>query len=176
MSDIPMRSVMTPAGVVDTEGDHVTLRYERFLRHAPEVVWGALTEPEQLAAWFMQSGSIEARAGGAIDVVMGVSQFHWTGAILTWDPPHIYEHEWNMDPRPEVPFGERTVVRWELTPVDGGTRVVVRHRHLTRGTGLGFAPGFHAFLDRLAAQLDGEPLPNWMKRYDEVRHAYPAWR
>ncbi len=175
MSDTHMQGLVSPAGTVDVEGEFVTLSYERILHHPPEAVWAALTEPEQLAGWFMSTATIDGRPGGALDMVAGVSQFHWTGRILTWEPYRLYEHEWNLEPRPEVPRGETTVVRWELTPVEEGTRLVVTHKHLTRPTGLGFAPGFHAFLDRLDAQLASEPLPNWMKRYDEVRHAYPAW-
>jgi uncharacterized protein YndB with AHSA1/START domain len=176
VSEFPTQDLVAPAGNVEFDGDHVTLRYERFLNHPPEVVWAAITEPEQLAAWLMTpAATIGGHAGGSIDMVTGPSSFHWTGTILTWDPPRVYEHEWNMEPRPEVPGGEATVVRWELAPSGEGTRLNVTHRRLTRSTGLGFAPGFHAFLDRLAAQLAGEPLPNWMKRYDEVRHAYPAW-
>jgi hypothetical protein len=43
---------------------------------------------------------------------------------------------------------------------------------LTKPTALGFAPGMHAFLDRLEAQLKGEPLPDWMLRYDAVKGYY----
>lgn len=47
---------------------------------------------------------------------------------------------------------------------------------LAKSTGLGFAPGIHSFLDRLAAQLDRRPLPDWVKRYDEVKGLYPSWQ
>jgi hypothetical protein len=32
----------------------------------------------------------------------------------------------------------------------------------------GFRSGTHAFLDRLAALLAGEPLPNWAQRYEAI--------
>jgi len=51
-----------------------------------------------------------------------------------------------------------------------------RHRKLNRETALGFAPGTHAFMDRLGAQLGGPPLPNWQERYRQVAGQYPpSW-
>ena len=31
------------------------------------------------------------------------------------------------------------------------------------------------FLDRLAAQLDGNTLPDWVQRFDVLRAEYPEW-
>ena len=41
-------------------------------------------------------------------------------------------------------------------------------------TALGFAPGTHAYLDRLKAQLSDQPLPNWQERYKQVAPQYPS--
>lgn len=165
----------SPAGSVTIDGDHATLAYQRTLRHAPERVWAALTDPAELKKWFMTAATIDGRPNGSVQMVSGPAAFQWTGKILTWDPPRVYEYEWNADPRTELPQGEKSIVRWELAPVAGGTQLTLTHRRLTKGTALGFAPGTHAFLDRLAAQLADEPLPDWMQRYSEVKHAYPAW-
>ena len=35
--------------------------------------------------------------------------------------------------------------------------------------------GADAFLDRLAAQLAGEPLPDWHARFTALRTEYPEW-
>jgi uncharacterized protein YndB with AHSA1/START domain len=43
----------TADGEVDTCSDvTVVLRFHRHLTHPPERVWAALTEPEQIAAWW----------------------------------------------------------------------------------------------------------------------------
>ena len=31
-------------------------------------------------------------------------------------------------------------------------------------------------LDRLEAQLDGAPLPDWQARFAELRAEYPEWK
>lgn len=165
----------SPAGQVLIDGDTATLSFRRRLSHPPERVWEALTDPAQLKQWFMTVATIDGRTGGSVDMVSGPARFHWVGRILTWDPPRVYEYEWNTEPRAELPAGERSIVRWELEPSGGGTTLTLTHRNLTKGTAIGFAPGTHAFLDRLAALLANEPLPDWMGRYGAVKDQYPAW-
>lgn len=163
-----------PKGTVTYEGDHATLTFERRYPHPIETVWDTITNPEHLAQWYMSKARLEGRTGGSIDYVSGVSQFHVTGKILTWDPPRVYEHEWNVEPMKYLPHGERSVVRWELTPDGDGTILRLTHRHLTKQTAGGFVSGTHAFLDRLGDQLDGRPLTNWVKRVEELRSLYPS--
>lgn len=167
----------TRNGTVTIEGGYATLRYERRLPHPPEAVWKAITDPKELAAWFNTKATIEGRPGGRIDFISAPAGFHTTGRILTWDPPRVFEHEWLMDPHPHLPKGEsESTIRWELVGDGTSTLLTVTHRRLTRGTALGFAPGMHAFLDRLAAQLGGEKLPDWQERFDAVKASYPAWQ
>lgn len=161
-------------GEVLIDGDTATLSFRRYLAHPPEMVWAALTDPEALRKWFMTTATIDGRPGGSVDMVSGPARFHWTGRILAWEPSRLYEYEWNVDPRPELPSGEKTVVRWELQPSEGGTLLALTHRGLTQSTAFGFAPGTHVFLDRLAAHLDQAPMPDWMRSYGAVQHAYPA--
>ncbi len=160
-------------GSVTYEGDTATIAFERRLRHPIDRVWRALTEPEHLARWYLTAALIEGRAGGSIDYVSGPSRLHVTGKILAWDPPHLFEHEWNLEALPGHSQGERSVVRWELTPDGDGTILRVSHRRLTRGTASGFVSGVHAFLDRLEEELDGKPLTDWTARVGEVRGLYP---
>ncbi|HEX2243697.1 MAG TPA: hypothetical protein VHK27_10675, partial [Gammaproteobacteria bacterium] len=91
-----------------------------------------------------------------------------------WDPPRVFEHEWHTAPHPQLPNGEPdAVIRWELVrDADSGTILSLTFSRLTKPTALGFAPGMHAFLDRLEAQLKGEPLPDWILRYDAVKGYY----
>jgi uncharacterized protein YndB with AHSA1/START domain len=166
----------SPVGSVTYDGDHATIVFSRRIGHPPEDVWSAITDPEQLQGWYMTRASIAGGKGGSIDFVSGPSQFHVTGRILSWDPPHLFEHEWKVDPRPELPSGEESLVRWELAREGHETLMTFTFRRLTRRTATGFAPGMHAFLDRMAAQLDGESVPEWTGRVEKVRGYYPPWR
>jgi uncharacterized protein YndB with AHSA1/START domain len=163
-------------GEVTSDGEFARLFFQRLLPHPPGKVWAAITDPTQLRQWLMASTAvIDGREGGTTETVAGPSGIRAHGRILAWDPPRVDEHEWIADPRPEMPQGEHSVVRWELQPVEGGTLLTLTHRRLTRLTAGGFAPGWHAFLDRLERQLAGEPLPDWVERFAAMRAAYPAW-
>lgn len=165
-----------PTGEVQIQGEHATLVFERRLAHPPALVWDAITSPAQLSSWYMAKATIEPRAGGRVEMWTGVAQFHVTGKILSWDPPRVFEHEWHVEPRPELPQGERATIRWDLSAAaGGGTLLRLTHRRLTKGTALGFAPGTHVLLDRLDAMLGGAKMPDWMRRYGEVAPLYPAW-
>jgi uncharacterized protein YndB with AHSA1/START domain len=163
------------AGTLTFEGDHATLAFERRIRHPVQVVWEAVTEPEHLARWYLTKARLEAHEGGRIDYLTGPAQVHVTGKVLVWDPPRVFEHEWNVEPRKDLPTGEKTIVRWELTPEGDGTLLRFTHRRLTRQTATVFAGGMHGFLDRLENELDGVPLADWFTRINEVRANYPPW-
>jgi len=164
----------TPPGRIVPDGEWATLEFERLFPQPPGAVWKALTDPEALRHWYMTEARIEARPGGSVELVAGPSRLQVTGRILTWDPPRVLEHEWKVAARPELPSGEDGVIRWELRPDGTGTRLRLTHARLRARTAGGFAPGTHAFLDRLAAQLDGRSLPNWQERYTEVAPLYPS--
>jgi uncharacterized protein YndB with AHSA1/START domain len=170
------RDEFGPVGAVVMEGEKATLVFRRRLDRPPEVVWKALTDPSELSKWYMTDAAIDGREGGTIDFIAGPSRLHVSGRILTWRPPTVLEHEWKVAPRPELESGEDAIIRWELKRDGEGTILHLEHRRLNRETALGFAPGTHAFMDRLQAQLDGIHLPNWQKRYQEVAPSYPpSW-
>jgi uncharacterized protein YndB with AHSA1/START domain len=118
---------------------------------------------------------IAARAGGRFEMVSGPARFHSTGQILVWEPPRVLEYEWNVGPVPEMPAGERAIVRYELEPRGDATHMVITYRGLTLHTSRGFLPGLHAFLDRLEAQLEGGALPGFVERFQELCAEYPEW-
>lgn len=167
---------MQSRGRLVEEGEYVTLTFHRTYRHLCEHVWNAIATPEGLRDWLMCTFAlVESRSGGQIELVSGPAGYHSTGKILTWDPPRILEYEWNVAPLPEMPRGERAIFRYELTPDGNSTDVLVTYRRITKQTARGFLPGLHAFLDRLEAQLDKEPLPDWLLRFNQLGTDYSDW-
>ena len=164
------------AGTVRIDGNFATIVFTRVLRHAPEVVWRAITDPAELKHWLMcSSATIEGKTGGCVAMVSGPAQFQISGAILAWDPLRVYEHEWTVAPTAHMPAGENAIFRYELVPQGAHTQLTVTYRRLSAATARGFAPGTHLLLDRLEAQLGKDALPGWMPRFDELRALYPAW-
>jgi uncharacterized protein YndB with AHSA1/START domain len=147
------------------EGPSATIVFRRLLAHPIQDVWEAITEPSQIEVWFLAKVTRETSQGGNL-VMEHPNGVRATGRVLEWQPPRMYEHEWNLTPGPNRPDGEFSIVRWELTPAEGGTLLVLTHRKLTRPTAEVFARGLRVFLDRLSAHLGGAPMPDppWLNR------------
>jgi Activator of Hsp90 ATPase homolog 1-like protein len=97
------------------------------------------------------------------------------GRILIWDPQRAFEHEWHIVPNPSLPNGEpESNIRWELEK-DGDSNVLLTltHSRLSRYSSGNFAPGWHAYLDRLEASLNNEKLPDWSQRFGAVKNYIP---
>lgn len=134
--------------------DRRGLRFERHLRHAPQVVWTAITDSEHLRAWLPTDIVGERRSGAPVRLPFWpevVERFeipepdtYVDGEIVVYDPPITFAWNWGGD-----------LIRFELASVDDGTL-------LTLTTWLGPAPvepwqaaaGWHACLDHLGALLD----------------------
>lgn len=157
-------------GTVVVSGEVAVIAFERRLRHPVETVWESLTEQARLAAW-LGGGSVEPREGGRIAIRTGPAdqpdqQGMISGKVLIWDPPRVLEHEW-VQPGLDV-----SVVRYELLGDDGETVLRLTHRRSVTPVATGGRAGWHAYLDRLAAHLDGLPVPEWFERRAAVQQAY----
>jgi len=108
----------------------------------PERVFQALTDPKQLLRWWSDEAcraglwEFEARRGGrwrfktahSGKAINGVTDFEASGEILEFDPPRLMAYTWIANWHDDR--AQRTVVRWELTPSGGGTKVKVTHSGL----------------------------------------------
>lgn len=128
---------------VRKEGEKWTLILVRELRHAPEKVWLALTDPAQLREWapFDVDGSL-ATVGAQVT-------FTWVGTgrpqlttVTRSDAPEVLE------------YGD---IRWELQALGGGTRLTLWHSIDRRFIAWG-AAGWHISLDVLDRLLSGTPI------------------
>jgi len=159
-------------GKLTVEGDRAVLTFERRLPYPVDAVWAAITDPAHRDQW-MGATTIDAREGGMIEMMptgppQPPEQKKMTGRIRVWDPPHVFEHEWNQQ------IIESSVVRYELSPDGDGTLLRFSHRGLGVPNAQGFLPGTHAYFDRLEACLAGEAMPNWAQRYREVAESSTA--
>ena len=160
------------------KGEYGTLTFERRLSHPKEIVWKAITDPKEIFRWLPDyKGIFEGYKRGAIDLVNTVSGSHVTGAILVWELHQLFEYEWHIAPNPDwFPHGEpESVIRWELRQDgDSDTILTVTHSSVTKSTALRFAPGWHAYLDRLEAILNNQVPPDFWHRFTEVKKLYSS--
>ena len=124
-------------------GEKWTLILVRELRHSPEKVWEALTDPAQLREWapFEVDGNL-GTAGSTVKLT-------WVGAptpidtrVTRADAPEILEYD---------------DIRWELEPVGNGTRLTLWHNIDHRFVSWG-AAGWHISFDVLDHYLAGDPI------------------
>jgi uncharacterized protein YndB with AHSA1/START domain len=160
------------AGLVEIKDNRATITFTRILRHSPEMVWEAITTPEEFSSWYNGKVVIEGRLGGSFEI-MTDGGFHWRGIITAWEPPTLLEYEHNHAPSKVLPTGAETIVRWELTPTNDGTQLTFTQSRLK--SNFGFAPAMHVFLERLEAHLSKQPFPDFLERFKAAMPLYPVW-
>ena len=128
---------------VRKDGEKWTLILVRELRHSPEKVWQALTDPAQLREW------APFDADGNLGTVGSTVKLTWVGTgatiettVTQADAPEILE------------FGD---IRWELEPLGSGTRLTLWHKIDRRFITWG-AAGWHISFDVLDRLLGGTPI------------------
>jgi uncharacterized protein YndB with AHSA1/START domain len=127
---------------VHKDGEKWTIVLVRELRHTPEKVWQALTDPAQLREWapFDADGNMGK---------VGMVKLTWSGTgraietkVARADAPRALE------------YGD---MRWELEPINGGTRLTLWASIDRRFVSMG-AAGWHISLDILDRLLTGAPV------------------
>ena len=134
---------------IDKDGEKWTLVLVRELRHSPEKVWEALTDPAQLREWapFDADGSLGTVGATVKLTTVGAPALHVTETKVTRaDAPRALEYNWGgFD------------MRWQLEPLDHGTRLTlwtnIDRRYMAMG-----AAGWHICFDVLDHLLSGTPI------------------
>lgn len=128
---------------VQKDGEKWTLILVRELRHPPEKVWQALTDPAHLREW------APFEADGNLGTVGATVKLTWVGTahdsetrVTRADAPRVLEY---------------SNLRWELEPLTGGTRLTLWHSIDRRFISWG-AAGWHICFDVLERLLAGEPV------------------
>jgi Activator of Hsp90 ATPase homolog 1-like protein len=128
---------------VRKDGENWTLILVRELRHTPEKVWQALTDPAHLREWapFEVDGNLGA-VGTTVKLTwVGTRQVSET-RVTRADAPKVLEYN---------------DTRWELEAFGGGTRLTLWHSIDRRFISWG-AAGWHIAFDVLDRLLSGTPI------------------
>jgi hypothetical protein len=125
------------------DGEKWTLILVRELRHAPEKVWQALTDPAHLREW------APFDADGSLGTVGATVNLTWVGTgrpqvttVTRAEAPEVLE------------YGD---IRWELEAFGGGTHLTLWHSIDRRFISWG-AAGWHICFDVLDHLLAGTPI------------------
>jgi uncharacterized protein YndB with AHSA1/START domain len=141
------------------------LRFERRLAHPPERVWRAITEPDDLRAWFPFDIEGDRAAGAPLRFVFRDGEAEpFEGRMVDFDAPRALELEWGG--------GER--LRLEVRPDGAGSVLTLLNTFDEHGKAARDGAGWHACLDALAERLDGAAAPDapedrWARLHDAYR-------
>jgi uncharacterized protein YndB with AHSA1/START domain len=134
---------------VRKDGEKWTLILVRDLRHSPDKVWQALTDPAHLREWapFDADASL-GTAGTTVKLTtVGAPTPHVTETkVMRADPPNVLVYNWGGSD-----------VRWELEAVAGGTRLTLWTSIGRRFIAMG-AAGWHICFDVLDHLLRGAAI------------------
>lgn len=134
---------------VRKDGESWTLVLVRELRHTPDQVWKALTDPVELREWapFEVDAQLDAAGATVKFTTVGAPQPYVTESKITRaEAPQLLEYSWGG--------GD---LRWELEASGGGTRLTLWAHIDRRFISMG-AAGWHVCLDVLDHLLGGEPI------------------
>src|SRR3977135_289260 len=67
-----------------------------------DVVWGVVTEPNQISRWFSDSAEIDLRPGGEGTLIFGAGDERAIIRIVVQssEPPHTFSFRWISPPAP----------------------------------------------------------------------------
>ncbi|WBB67017.1 SRPBCC family protein [Micromonospora sp. WMMD812] len=153
----------------ETTDQGAALVLVRVLRHPPATVWAALTDPARLAEWapFLTDRDLGSPGPAVLTLVDGETREEHPATVRRAEPPHLLEYTWGDD-----------LLRWELDPTVGGTRLTLRHTTADPGVVPSVAAGWHLCFDVADHLLDGDPVGPIRGAeakefgWPELRHAY----
>lgn len=166
---------------VEKDGEKWTLVLVKQLRHSPEKVWKAITDPAHLREWapFDADASLSAAGNRVKLTTVGAPGPHITETtVKRAEPPNLLEYSWgDFD------------MRWQLEALGDGTRLTLWTNIARPYIAMG-AAGWHICFDVLDHLLAGEPVgrivgpeamkfPGWQRLNAEYAEQFgvktPSW-
>jgi len=125
------------------DGEKWTLILVRELRHSPEKVWQALTDPAHLRDWApFEADANLGTVGSTVNLTWVGTPTSFETTVTRADAPKLLEY---------------SDIRWELEAFGGGTRLTLWHNIDRRFISWG-AAGWHIAFDVLDHLLSGTPI------------------
>jgi len=131
------------------DGGQSTLTLARDLRHRPEAVWVALTDPNQLRQWapFTADRDLATTASAVLRAADEIHAQDLPATVVRVTPPTLLEYTWGADR-----------LTWALIPNRAGTRLTLRHTAEKAEWLPSIAAGWHLCLSAADRLLDGRPI------------------
>ncbi len=158
---------LTPTGRVITTAIGRDLVLERVLPGSIDDAWASITESDRLARWFC-TWTGEPRVGATLELTLVAEEGDTTSQaeILACEPPthlavstHDQSGSWSLEAT--------------LTPIDSNHTLLSFVHHLDQEAKPGeVGPGWQYYLDRLAAAISGNPMPDWDDYWPSLSPAY----
>jgi len=145
-------------------GNAITL--VRYLPGPIERVWAYLTESKLLAQWF-SAAEVGDRVGADVRIELGAN-----GRITAYEPPRLLEYTWNEPVKASCGPIFDALVRWELAEEGDRVKLTLTHSRLPDNELLAHGAGWHTFLERMDASLDGHDPAPIEPRYTQLKSEY----
>jgi uncharacterized protein YndB with AHSA1/START domain len=139
--------------------------FERHLKHAPEVVWKAITDPAQIKQWLTVEAAIEHFEGGKVELKWDNGDMV-TGVVTTYHPFQQLAYTWK-----EESSGD-SELSFYLTSNELGTLLTLEHTFYRTDDLANFLSGWHVHLDVLAFTMQGKSFGFPWERQKELRIMY----
>lgn len=155
-------------GQVLRDTDGVRLEFVRTYDAPIADVWSALTDPERMPRWFGRWRGDPS--SGSVEVALSDEEGSPTEQVIidACEPPRWLAVTMANPDRP-----------WPLEATlregGGGTSLRFVHRLAEPYDASSIGPGWHYYLDRLGAEVAGQPVPDsWDDYYPTLAEAYPV--
>lgn len=140
----PLLDVSARAGA-----ERWTLVLARELRHPPEKVWSALTEPAQVGEWapFDVDRDLSSTGPALLTMAGGGPSQPMPIQVREAEAPKLLVYDWGGD-----------LLRWELERTSSGTRLTLCHTVSDKSMLPKVAAGWHICIDVAERSLAGQPI------------------
>jgi len=130
----------------ESDGSNSTLHFVRELKHAPDIVWSALTKADQLQKWLPYSidRDIDSEGEAVLTMNDGSEPPTYNIEVTRVITGKLVEYSW----------GESLLV-WELQATEAGTKISLHHTVPNPEWVTPAAAGWHMCLDLAELMLNG---------------------